>query len=122
MLCHIEKGTVFLDGFAADAYQCRRACEAEITAVGAGRGKFVDGFGFVPGMRDVEFFKFFGYHSGFLYLAAKIRFLSEIFLPLPNKIRKSVCNGEPAYTLYLIFKFKRHAPHSSISHSSPYIG
>ena len=36
-----------------------------VTGLGAGRGKFVDGFGFVPGMCNVEFFKFFGYHSVF---------------------------------------------------------
>ena len=33
MLCHIEKGTVFLNGFAAYPYQRRRTFEAEIAAV-----------------------------------------------------------------------------------------
>ncbi len=33
MLCHIEKGSVFLNGFAAYPYQRRRTFEAEIAAV-----------------------------------------------------------------------------------------
>ena len=65
MLCHIEKCAVFFDGFTADTYQRGRTCETEVAAVGAGRGEFVNGFGFVSGMYGVEFLQFFGYHSVF---------------------------------------------------------
>ena len=65
MLCHIEKCAVFFDGFTADTYQRGRTCETEVAAVRAGRGKFVNGFGFVSGMYGVEFLQFFGYHSVF---------------------------------------------------------
>ena len=65
MLCHIEKCSVFFDGFTADTYQRGCTCETEVAAVGAGRGEFVNGFGFVSGMYGVEFLQFFGYHSVF---------------------------------------------------------
>ena len=54
----------------ADADKCRVSGEAEVAAVGAGGGEFVNLFRFVSGMCDVEFLKFFGYHGGMFYFGS----------------------------------------------------
>lgn len=67
MFCHVEEGAVLLHRLSADADKCRVSGEAEVAAVGAGGGEFVNLFRFVSGMCDVEFLKFFGYHGGMFY-------------------------------------------------------
>lgn len=70
MFCHVEEGAVLLHRLSADADKCRVSDEAEVTAVGAGGGEFVNLFRFVSGMCDVEFLKFFGYHGGMFYFCS----------------------------------------------------
>ena len=63
MIGHINEGTVFLYGSAADANQGLWAMKPEIAAVRARRGQFCHLFRLVAGVCSVKILDLFCYHN-----------------------------------------------------------